>query len=92
MCSRFNTLEIPTLKDFFSKHSLSNPEAFLADVAFDTATLYKELLSGDTFGNDQHFTKAYIPFNSRAGLENQDYAINTYEIPCCPHDNSLPMK
>lgn len=91
-CVHDSKLLIPTLKDFFFKHPLINPKTFLGDAAFDTAALYKKLLSGDTFGNDQHFTKAYIPLNSRAGLENQDYAINTDGIPCCPHDNSLPMK
>ena len=85
-------LLIPTLKDFFSKHPLINPKTFLGDAAFDTAQLYKSLLVGDTFGDDKHFSKAYIPLNARAGLENQDYSINKNGIPCCPHDPSLPMK
>ena len=86
-------LLIPTLKDFFSKHPLINPKTFLGDAAFDTAQLYKSLLVGDTFGDDKHFSKAYIPLNARAGLENQDYSINENGIPCCPHDHpSLPMK
>ena len=85
-------LLIPTLKDFFSKHPLIHPKTFLGDAAFDTAQLYKSLLVGDTFGDDKHFSKAYIPLNARAGLENQDYSINENGIPCCPHDPSLPMK
>ena len=85
-------LLIPTLKDFFSKHPLINPKTFLGDAAFDTAQLYKSLLVGDTFGDDKHFSKAYIPLNARVGLENQDYSINENGIPCCPHDPSLPMK
>ena len=85
-------LLIPTLKDFFSKHPLINPKTFLGDAAFDTAQLYKSLLVGDIFGDDKHFSKAYIPLNARAGLENQDYSINKNGIPCCPHDPSLPMK
>ena len=68
--------QIPTLKDFFSKHPLINPKTFLGDAAFDTAQLYKSLLTGDTFGNDKHFSKAYIPLNARSGLENLDYSIN----------------
>ena len=79
-------------KDFFSKHPLINPKTFLGDAAFDTAQLYKSLLVGDIFGDDKHFSKAYIPLNARAGLENQDYSINKNGIPCCPHDPSLPMK
>jgi hypothetical protein len=85
-------LLIPTLKDFFLKHPLLNPKTFLGDAAFDTVRLYKELLSGDTFGNNKHFSKAYIPLNPRSQLENADYTINGDGIPCCPHDPLLPMK
>ena len=85
-------LLIPTLKDFFSKHPLINPKTFLGDAAFDTAQLYKSLLTGDTFGDDKHFSKAYIPLNARSGLENQNYTINENGIPCSPNDPSLPMK
>ena len=91
-CVHDSKLLIPTLKDFFSKHPLINPETFLGDAAFDTAQLYKSLLTGDTFGNDKHFSKAYIPLNARSGLENLDYSINEDGIPCCPHDPSLQMK
>ena len=59
---------------------------------FDTAEVYKNLLTGDTFGDNRHFTQAYIPLNARSGLENQDYTTNENGIPCCPHDSSLPMK
>ena len=85
-------LLLPTLKDFFSKHPLINPKTFLGDAAFDTIELYKSLLSGDTFGTDKHFQKAYIPLNTRSGLKAPDYTINENGIPCCPHDFSLPMK
>ena len=84
-------LLIPTLIDFFTKHPLINPKTFLGDAAFDSVELYKLLLTGNTFGNDRHFAKAYIPLNSRSGLENKDYIINEDGIPCCPHDESLPM-
>src|SRR5699024_67855 len=90
-------LLVPTLKDLFAAHPLLNPETFLGDAAFDSAALYKELLSGSTFGTDVngngcHFKKAYIPLNSRSGLEKKDYSINSDGIPCCPNDPSLPMK
>ena len=85
-------LLIPTLLDFFKKHPFINPKTFLGDAAFDSVALYKELLTGDTFGQNCHFTKAYIPLNSRAGLENPDYPLNADGIPCCPHDEALPMK
>ena len=85
-------LLIPTLIDFFKKHPVINPKTFLGDAAFDSVALYKELLSGDTFGKNRHFTKAYIPLNSRSGLENLDYTINADGIPCCPHDENLTMK
>lgn len=91
-CVHDSKLLIPTLKDFFSKHPLINPKTFLGDTAFDTVELYKYLLSGDTFGKDKHFSKAYIPLNARSGLENQDYIINEDGIPCCLHNSSLPMK
>ena len=85
-------LLIPTLKDFFSKHPLINPKIFLGDAAFDTLQLYKDLLSGDTFGDGRHFFFFFIPLNARAHLENVDYTVNQNGIPCCPHDPSLPMK
>ena len=91
-CVHDSKLLLPTLKDFFSLHPLINPKTFLGDAAFDTAAIYKELLTGDTFGKDMHFSKAYIPLNSRASLENKDYTINDSGIPCCPHDFSLQMK
>lgn len=61
-----------------------SPKTFPGDAAFDTVALYKTLLTGDTFGNNKHFTKAFIPLNARYGLENQDYTINEDGIPCCP--------
>lgn len=91
-CAHDSKLLIPTLKDFFHKHPLINPETFLEDAAFDAVQLYKELLSGDTFGENRHFSQAYIPLNARSHLENIDYTINQDGIPCCPHDTSLPMK
>ena len=91
-CVHDSKLLIPTLKDFFSKHPLINPKIFLGDAAFNTAQLYKSLLTGDTFGNDKHFSKAYIPLNARSGLENLDYSINEDGIPCCPHDPSLQIR
>ena len=91
-CAHDTKLLIPTLKDFFEKHPLINPKVFLGDAAFDSALLYKELLSGDTFGENRHFSKAYIPLNHRSRLKNEDYIINEDGIPCCPKDSSLPMK
>jgi hypothetical protein len=85
-------LLIPTLKDFFEKHPFINPKVFIGNAAFDTVQLYKDLLTGDAFGSDRHFERAYIPLNARAHLENIDYTINDNGIPCCPHDASLPMK
>ena len=90
-------LLIPTLQDFFLAHPLFNPKTFLGDAAFDSVKLYKELLSGDTFGTNSdgsgiHFEKAYIPLNARAHLEHADYTINTDGIPCCPFNSGLPMK
>ena len=77
---------------FYNKDFLIDPKTFLGDAAFDTVQLYKDLLSGNTFGNNKHFSKAYIPLNSRSQLEKVDYTINEHGIPCCPHDDSLPMK
>jgi hypothetical protein len=85
-------LVIPTLRNFFRVHPLLTPKTFLGDSAFDSVGLYKELLTGDTFGQNRHFSKAYIPLNPRAGLENPDYTINEHGIPCCPNDPSLTMK
>ena len=85
-------LLLPTRKDFFCKHPRFNPTTFLGDAAFNTIGLYKSLFTSNTFGKDRHFQKAYIPFNARSGLENSDYTINEKGIPCCLHDDSLPMK
>ena len=91
-CVHDAKLLIPTLIDFFAKHPLINPKTFLGDAAFDSAGIYKSLLTGNTFGDHRHFSKAYIPLNARAGLEKTDYSINADGIPCCPHDPSSPMK
>ena len=91
-CVHDAKLLIPTLKDFFLKHPLINPKIFLGDAAFDSVQLYKDLLSGNTFGENRHFLKSYIPLNARSHLENVDYRINENGIPCCPHEPSLPMK
>lgn len=90
-------LLIPTLKDFFLKHPLINPETFLGDAAFDSVAVYKALLSGNTFGCDKNgnnriFKEAYIPLNSRSSLKNPDYTVNVDGIPCCPKNPALPMK
>ena len=85
-------LLLPTLIDFFKMHPLVNPKTFLGDSAFDAIQLYKDLLTGDTFGVNRHFQKAYIPLNQRTSLKNSDYTINENGIPCCPHDPKLPMK
>lgn len=90
-------LLIPTLQDFFQAHPLINPGIFLGDAAFDSVKLYKELLSGDTFGTDPSgshrlFSKAIIPLNTRAQLENVDYSVNEEGIPCCPRNALLPMR
>ena len=91
-CVHDAKLLIPTLKDFFSSHPLIHPKTFLGDAAFDSCQLYSELLTGNTFGDDEHFSKAYIPLNSRSGIKNPDCKINENGIPCCPKDDYLPMK
>lgn len=85
-------LLIPTLKDFFRKHPLINPKVFLGDAAFDTLPVYKDLLTGNTFGNNRHFSCAYIPLNKRSSLTDADSFINEDGIPCCPNDPSLLLK
>ena len=85
-------LLLPTLIDFFKAHPLINPKTFLGDASFDAVGIYRDLLTGDTFGTDRHFHKAYIPLNERSGLENPDYTINEDGIPCCPNNPELPMK
>jgi len=85
-------LLLPTLSDFFKAHPLISPKTFLGDSAFDAIEIYKNLLTGDTFGTNRHFQKAFIPLNQRSGLENPDYTINDDGIPCCPNNPELPMK
>ena len=85
-------LLIPTLKDFFLKHPLINPKVFLGDAAFDTLPIYIDLLTGNTFGTDKHFSCAYIPLNKRSSLADTDSFITEDGIPCCPNDSSLVLK
>ena len=84
-------LLLPTLLDFFKTHPLINPKSFLGDAAFDSVNIYEQLLSGDTFGKNRHFSSAYIPLNERSRLKNPDFSINPDGIPCCPKDETLPM-
>ena len=77
---------IPTLKDFFQKHPLINPKAFLGDAAFDSIEIYKCLLQ------ETSFEKAYIPLKNKLKIEGIDYIVNEDGIPRRPHDTSLPMK
>ena len=91
-CVHDAKLLIPTQKDFFAKHPLMNPKTFLGDAVFDSCQLYGELLTGNTFGENKHLKKAYIPLNSRSGLKNPDCRMNENGIPCCPNDDSFPMK
>lgn len=85
-------LLVPTLIDFFRKHPLINPKTFLGDSAFDSAAIYKALLQEDTFGPGRCFEKVYVPLNGRSSLKNAEAKINEQGIPCCPHDDTLPMK
>ncbi len=85
-------LLIPTLSDYFTKHPLIDPKTFLGDAAFDSIYIYNSLFSGNIFGENRKFLKAYIPLNERSKLKNAQYTINSDGIPCCPKDSSLPMK
>ena len=67
-------LLIPTLQDLFAAHPLLEPHTFLGDAAFDSAGLYKQLLSGSTFWHRferqrQAFPKGLHPseFSGRTG-------------------------
>lgn len=77
---------LPVLTDFFNKHPLIKPSAFLGDAAFDSNPIYRGLLQ------DLMFEKAYIPLNARSTPKNAKYTLNESGIPCCPHDASLSMK
>lgn len=57
ICAHDSKLLIPKLNDFFKKHPLINSKVFLGDAAFDTVGLYKEVLTGNTFGEKRHFQK-----------------------------------
>lgn len=72
--------------DFFQKHPLINPKTFLGDAAFDSIEIYKYLLQKTSF------EKAYIFLKNKLKIEGIDYTINDDDVPCCPHDASLPMK
>jgi len=84
-------LLIPTLQDFFRVHPLLTPKTFLGDAAFDAVQIYKDLLTSDTFGENRHFEKAYIPLNNPL-VNYSNYTINEDGIPCCPNNSSIPMR
>lgn len=77
---------LPVLKDFFQKHPLINPKAFLGDAAFDSIEIYKYLLQ------EGPFDKAYIPLKNKLKIEGTDYSVNNEGIPFCPNDPSLLMR
>lgn len=77
-------LLVPTLQDFIKAHPLIHPKTSPRDAAFDSAAIYEHLLSGDTFGKNNHFSKAFISLNKRLKLKNPDYTINSSSIPYCP--------
>ena len=77
---------LPVLIDFFRKHPLISPKTFLGDAAFDSIEIYKAL-----FG-EIGFEKAFIPLRVKLSMEDNGYTINENDVPCCPHDPSLPMK
>lgn len=54
-CAHDSKLLIPTLKDFFTP-PLINPKVFLGDAAFESLPVYKDLLTGNTFGISKHFS------------------------------------
>lgn len=85
-------LLILTLQDFFKAHPLINPKVFPRETASDSVAIYEQLLSGDTFGENLNFSKAFILLNERSKLKNPDYSINSSGIPCCPKSPGLAMK
>lgn len=85
-------LLIPTLTDFFAKHPLIHPVTFLGDSAFDSLNIYKQLLTGSTFGKNRIFSQAYIPLNNRSSLQDCECLINEDGIPQCPKQPSLLLK
>jgi len=77
---------LPVLIDFFEKHPVFNPKAFLGDAAFDSIEIYKYLLQKTSF------EKAFIPLKNKLKIEGLDYHVNEDGIPYCPHDSSLLMR
>lgn len=77
---------LPVLVDFFQKHPLIHPKTFLGDAAFDTIEIYKAL-----FGKIG-FEKAFIPLKVKLSMAEDGSTFNENGIPCCPNDQSLPMK
>ena len=83
--SRYSKALLPVLIDFFRKHPLIEPKAFLGDAAFDTIKIYKSLFE------EIGFQKAFIPLKTTLSIEGIDYTVNENGIPCCSHDPTLPM-
>ena len=77
---------LPVLTDYFKKHPLINPKTFLGDAAFDTIEIYKGLFQ------NLHFKKAFIPLKTKLSMEEEGYTLNENGVPCCPHDDTLPMR
>ncbi len=79
---------LPTLCDFYEKHTSIKPDVFLGDSAFDSIEIYNKLLGKDGLG----FNKAFIPFNPAHNLKYPDCPISKDGVPCCPNDPTLTMK
>jgi hypothetical protein len=77
---------IPVLKDYFGKHPTIIPRTFIGDAAFDTIQIYHDLF------NELHFEKALIPLNGPLSMEGRNPHLNGDGVPCCPKDDSLPMR
>lgn len=77
---------IPVLKDFFEKHPIIHPKAFLGDAAFDSIEIYKYLLQVAPFN------QAYIPLKNKLKIEGIDYSVNEEGIPFCPNNSSPLMR
>jgi len=104
ICRIFNKFSLLTPKTFLGDSAFDAVQLYkdlltmnFAQPNSPTANLslrteQAEVHYGDTFGLNRHFSKAYIPLNERSHLENADYTINEDGIPCCPNDDSLPMK
>lgn len=81
-----NGLGIVRSIDFYNKDYLANHPGIKVEKKSKSPDEDKSLFE------DFKFQKAFIPLKVKLSLDNVTYTFDENGVPCCPHDQTLPMK